>query len=343
MFWMSLKCMSAIWTILMAFACGSADLFAIDSANAAFSLQSSCFDKIYDSDTLVPSDLQTALLAEIAELEDVEEAEKDWHPGSNKQVLDLVHPSLYPLVYGRTLLRKSEGSASDSWSTAQPPYALSEDHFTSKVYQWLPTDFAIDNAGKVKILSYINNLHPERNASAYLVLARLFERFVPLFERTLSDLIQPTKRRIEMHNRYGSWYADDDFDLNADEDEDEAYEKWMETRELTLPEPELFTLRPPRSTPAFQLRGRTVQVIVKLANIHLTPESPNYEGGVWHVEGMQNEEIVASGIYYAAEENISESRLAFRGTFDDTEVSRALNFASANTNCDTIPAAIRAG
>jgi hypothetical protein len=24
---------------------------------------------------------------------------KDWHPGSNGQVLDLVHPSLYPIIY----------------------------------------------------------------------------------------------------------------------------------------------------------------------------------------------------------------------------------------------------
>ncbi len=39
-------------------------------------------------------------------------------------------------------------------------------------------------------------------------------------------------------------------------------------------------------------------VIVKLANIVLTPEKPRYEGGSWHVEGMMNERIVSSGIYY---------------------------------------------
>lgn len=27
---------------------------------------------------------------------------KDWHPGSKNQVLDLVHPSLYCLIYGIT-------------------------------------------------------------------------------------------------------------------------------------------------------------------------------------------------------------------------------------------------
>ena len=51
---------------------------------------------------------------------------------------------------------------------------------------------------------------------------------------------------------------------------------------------------------------------MKLANIHLTPEKPSYSGGAWHVEGMENESIVASGLYYYHSENISESRLAFR-------------------------------
>lgn len=32
-------------------------------------------------------------------------------------------------------------------------------------------------------------------------------------------------------------------------------------------------------------RGKTMQVIVKLANIVLTPEKPEYAGGTWHVEG----------------------------------------------------------
>ena len=33
------------------------------------------------------------------------------------------------------------------------------------------------------------------------------------------------------------------------------------------------------------LCGTTMQVIVKLANIVLTPEKPEYGGGTWHVEG----------------------------------------------------------
>lgn len=143
-----------------------------------------------------------------------------------------------------------------------------------------------------------------------------------MYERVLSDLQSPLPRRINVTSEDAySWYAEE-FDEDAYEgsDPDTAWEEFNESRQITLPAPkEPFSL-PPTSeteTPAFKLSGRTVQVIVKLANILLTPEQPTYEGGVWHVEGMQNEEIVASGIYYYDEENISESRLAFRGTFDE--------------------------
>jgi hypothetical protein len=34
------------------------------------------------------------------------------------------------------------------------------------------------------------------------------------------------------------------------------------------------------------LNGKIVQCIVKLANLVLTPENPEYPGGVWHVEGQ---------------------------------------------------------
>jgi hypothetical protein len=35
-----------------------------------------------------------------------------------------------------------------------------------------------------------------------------------------------------------------------------------------------------------QFKNKGIQVIVKLANIHLTPEKPEYGGGTWHVEGQ---------------------------------------------------------
>lgn len=56
---------------------------------------------MWKSDTL-PNDLKRALQNAVAALEDVPAKDRDWHPGSNEQVLDLIHPSIYPMVYGQT-------------------------------------------------------------------------------------------------------------------------------------------------------------------------------------------------------------------------------------------------
>jgi Protein of unknown function (DUF4246) len=63
----------------------------------------SVFDgDVVKSDTAIPSALKDALNNAVAALENVLDMHRDWHPGSNEQVLDLVHPSLFPVVYGRT-------------------------------------------------------------------------------------------------------------------------------------------------------------------------------------------------------------------------------------------------
>ena len=73
----------------------------------------------------------------------------------------------------------------------------------------------------------------------------------------------------------------------------------------------------PISFEKINLKERKLQVIVKLSNILLTPENPKYEGGVWHVEGMENEDIVATGIYYYDNENITTSELNFRQNVEE--------------------------
>ena len=62
---------------------------------------------VVKSDSVVPESLKLELQAAVAELEDVPDKNEDWHPGSNRKVLDFVHPSLYPLVYGRTRVLES--------------------------------------------------------------------------------------------------------------------------------------------------------------------------------------------------------------------------------------------
>ncbi|OAJ43382.1 hypothetical protein BDEG_26747 [Batrachochytrium dendrobatidis JEL423] len=64
------------------------------------------------------------------------------------------------------------------------------------------------------------------------------------------------------------------------------------------------------------LRGRNLQVIVKLTNIQLTPSKPKYDKGNWHIEGPINESIVATGLYYYDVENITTPELDFRVAVD---------------------------
>eukprot|EP01061_Rhynchopus_euleeides_P045671 TRINITY_DN832_c0_g2_i3.p1 TRINITY_DN832_c0_g2~~TRINITY_DN832_c0_g2_i3.p1 ORF type:complete len:568 (+),score=178.87 TRINITY_DN832_c0_g2_i3:1077-2780(+) len=66
--------------------------------------------------------------------------------------------------------------------------------------------------------------------------------------------------------------------------------------------------------------GSKLQVIVKAADILLTPEKPVYPGGTWHLEGTKEENIVATGIYYYDTENVTASHLAFRGKVDAEEL-----------------------
>lgn len=60
---------------------------------------SACITK---SDMLMTEELRQQLVSDVKRLGDMLEEQKDWHPRSRGQVLDPVHPTLYPLVYGHT-------------------------------------------------------------------------------------------------------------------------------------------------------------------------------------------------------------------------------------------------
>src|SRR5271170_4892881 len=53
---------------------------------------------VVKSDCAISSSLKDALRVAVMPLEDVPSYRRDWHPGSNETVLDLVHPSLFPVV-----------------------------------------------------------------------------------------------------------------------------------------------------------------------------------------------------------------------------------------------------
>ncbi|TMW58052.1 hypothetical protein Poli38472_013526 [Pythium oligandrum] len=277
-------------------------------------------DTTWISASLIALELKTAFVNQVAVLEDVPEREKDWHPGSDNQVLDLVHPSLFCCVYGETkrfaetetldstdemsALRRMETIAFKATSAVDTPEYSGDQYEMDDENQWIPSDFAVDDDGHVKILSYINNLHPGDHAAMYESIAGIFERFVPMFDRVLSGLTG------ECHEPHAI--------------EIPALKKHAEY----LPEisvPGVFPLEPDYET-AYTLKGTTVQVIVKIAEIHLTPEKPSYSGGSWHIEGTEAEQIVATGLYYFGCENITESKLSFRAIVSEPDLEDTSRF-----------------
>ncbi|KAJ7283224.1 hypothetical protein C8J57DRAFT_1291802 [Mycena rebaudengoi] len=326
-------------------------------------IENGCFDAIWYSDRLISTQVSTDLRSAITELEDVDENLKDWHPGSNDQVLDLVHPSLYCITYGHTRCFYPLNSV---FAALEPPEYDGQcaRGALSGQFSWLPSDFSVDaNDGSVKLLSpYINNLHPVKHITLYRLIESVVTSFVPLFERVLSqingeecDLLRdrtPGSGRIQTKRVFGTWPWTDRtmFKLVGiavpcvwENNREAVYSRSLQKKvPMVLPEAfETYSGELEKSISPYSLRGKTIQCIIKLANIHLSPDSPKYEGGSWHVEGMLNERIVASGIYYYEEDNISESRLSFRVTTsapvyhaqDDEICSEILYGLKRNSHC----------
>nr|VWO98931.1 Kinesin motor protein [Ganoderma boninense] len=300
-------------------------------------IQSTAIPSVFQSNSLISSELRDQLRDAVSHLENIPPEKLDWHPGSNGQVLDLVHPSLYCYRIGQSLSRGLPVGSDTPLQILSPAEYASQYQFLSRrvmsmcseQHQWLPTDFDVSPDGTVRPVSYIHNVHPIEQRALYATLCAVLARFVPLFEDVLTAVLHDPDRKPIVDVDPYKWYdrAEDlrppepdwDDDLESDSDPDsEPYaakvEEWeQKTRWPEVPDPAPFV---PPNLPAddkwVRLGGTRIQVVVKLANIVLTPEKPRYEGGTWHVEGMANERIVATGIYYYQSENVAESKLAFR-------------------------------
>ncbi|KAK3906166.1 hypothetical protein C8A05DRAFT_12054 [Staphylotrichum tortipilum] len=177
---------------------------------------------IAKSDTIVPGELATGLRDAFARLV-ASEPRPDWHPWTNETVRDLVHPSMYPLVYGRSLCLPDEvvgvDDAIDKWAgkgeviPRRPEWgdepqgkALRrrriEEIYWSTMYQWLPANVSFTPEGGVRFTSYVNNLHPTKHRDVYTVLEKLIEIAVPMWDHCLS-------RYSRVGHESGPWLPSD--------------------------------------------------------------------------------------------------------------------------------------
>jgi len=151
-----------------------------------------------------------------------------------------------------------------------------------------------------RIESYINNLHPHKEKRLYELIEKIIDASIPLWNATLAPLVDGHFERqqriqytaITYDPDPASWPESEQIQQLPDENSNAFWDRkdeWIkETQRLVFPEPNDFY---PLPQPApFDLKSkyskRGLQIIVKLASIHLTPEKPEYEGGTWHVEGQ---------------------------------------------------------
>ena len=160
--------------------------------------------------------------------------------------------------------------------------------------QWLPAEvlctMSPDGTYKCDVNSYINNLHPNEFPQLYTAISDAFVHCLPLFESVLamSDMQASKEGRYEPRpHRVPAWSCN---------------------------LPNEFVPPPiPDHLPAGYLLNQPLQVIVKIARIELSPSGKSsFDGGTWHVEGMQEEHIVATACVYLESENVGETRLDFR-------------------------------
>jgi len=254
-------------------------------------------------DDFLGEDLVQTLTSNIDALRSYQEKQNaiDYHPQSNNIVRDIVHPGLYSYIKGVSELR---GSVKDMNPCSLPSCKSDEVKSYNEVendgygegivdfwgrnewdkYQWLPTYFDISSEGECKIEHYINGLTPRScgvNADLHQSLAKLFENALPYINSVYSytRAIRPLIR-----------------ENNSDDDEHER----EHIEELNI-------------TP-YSLKGNKVQVITKIVDYELQP-GQRHEG-VWHVEGMSQEDIVLTVLYILdRDDSISGGDVMFKRAF----------------------------
>ena len=246
-------------------------------------LRNPCPDGVAFADGLVDAALVERLRADVQRLIDMEPV--DYHPGSGTKVRDLVHPSLFPYIEGRSVLLHP----------AQPRETPSYDRFgrpfESSRYQWLPTPFRIAENGTVTVSSYINNLDRNRHPATYDDLAALLATALPLIE-SVAGYVESTK----------FWQEDCD----GVEHEGELPESVDEAQ---------------RAAPPMSLRGREILVIPKIVEYRLGAGETHE--GVWHVEGMSHEHIIATCVYILDRDDALEGgELRFKRAYTLEEAGR---------------------
>ncbi|KMK55701.1 hypothetical protein Y699_09135 [Aspergillus fumigatus Z5] len=225
-----------------------------------------------------------ALQADVEPLENIAEHDKDYEPGPGEQIVNLVDPSL-----------RGQGLGGED------------------------DPFSVINNGRAGTKVWITSIchRPDHLCPLYDALEQIITGVIPLWNMTLKPL---RAERLHHRNRIKSSELNtcrvptsnslrEILELGSLSDVEDIYDclwerekhrpvKSPETRPISLWLDRLRSEKPIDLQTTVRARG--LQVIVKLADIKLTPETPRYIGTPWHFQWLlksQNEHICATAIY----------------------------------------------
>lgn len=156
-----------------------------------------------------------------------------------------------------------------------------------------------------RLKSYLNNLHLINHRNLYRVLEQIVSKAIPLWNTSLSAVQSVVPRRIELkgdfldhsgltedqrHWHYGDGDGDDPRPILQPDPGKFEYSEFLKAK-LPLETGDDVDLESGRDVDLRAQHGN-LQIILKLAIIHLTPEKPTYNGGSWHLEGQLNENML---------------------------------------------------
>ncbi|KAK6502362.1 hypothetical protein TWF506_002943 [Arthrobotrys conoides] len=252
-------------------------------------------DGVWKQDGLLDESSRGQLIEAVSTLSSLPPESRNWPILPDTPQKDLLDPTIYPIIYDETLSRDQ------NYYQLITPIALPslkcrnvhgirhdqqadlEKQGLDTFFCWLPSEFQVSPTGEnVKIISYINNLTlPGQDLVFHPLLEKIFGGFVKGFDHALADL---DRRVYNIKKR--------------DEETEKFVQKWS----------------PPAIQPQRSLEGKTLKIVVRMVQIELDPKKVRYmyAGGEWHMEGMANERIVASGIYQYSQENVTNCCIQFR-------------------------------
>ncbi|KAF9062786.1 hypothetical protein BDP27DRAFT_1406090 [Rhodocollybia butyracea] len=297
---------------------------------------------IFISDDLVPPALHQELMRQLDTLAAKEP--QDFHPGSSGKVQDLIDPSLYPYIAGTTPVLSSD--------VKLPPFGKDNMFHTKLIdmvsardtissYASIPSVFQISPDGTdAHINSYINGLGTrEQYPGLFRVIEKMFLLALSHFEKTLKQSAEYATKystSVERWTERRDFAIENGYELTREmwteflneqssewdarrRDEKQAKEELQrDIRQEECVKTTFYDLGNEFAA-SQQYKGKEMKVIVKAVNYMLIP-GQEYKG-LWHMEGMPHEQIVASVFYYYDSNGqvIQDEGLDFRKFRDSIE------------------------